>query len=94
MKATYKTLEIDVPQDFLNTVLTYLVVQPSIKFYTTIFIDELDEKVDLDDEENESFILGILDDDGIKTIEECYAEKLSPDQTAEKFFNIHLQIKK
>lgn len=90
--ATYKKLIVNVPQEFLNTVLSFLVVQPSVHFYTTIFLDELEEKVDLMDEENQGLILEILNAESIKTIEECYTDKMSEDETAEQFFNIYLQM--
>lgn len=89
--ATYKDLTVNVPQEFLDTVLTFLTVQPSIHFYTTIFLDELEETVDLEDDENEGFVIGILDEDGIKTIEKCFADNMSADETAEQFFNTYLQ---
>ncbi len=89
--ATYKDLTVNVSQEFLDAVLTFLVVQPSIHFYTTIFLDELEENVDLEDEENEGFIIGILDGDGIQTIEKCFVDNLSTDETAEQFFNTYLQ---
>lgn len=89
--AIFKDVVVNVPQEFLDKVLKFLVVQPSIHFYRTVFSEDV-EDVDLNDDENEGFVLSFLDEEGIQTLEDCFTDKMSEDETAEQFFNIHLTM--